>query len=74
MIVASTIAGSDFQPLRAQVPLHLVEQPPTQIVLFEKVTEAAHRSLIRHWLAAQVDAYKPPHRRRIVKCLFDRRV
>jgi len=46
-------AGRNFQPLRSQVPLHLVEQPPTQIVLFEQVTEAAHRSLIRHWLAAK---------------------
>ena len=46
-------AGRNFQPLRSQMPLHLVEQPPTQIVLFEQVTEAAHRSLIRHWLAAK---------------------
>jgi hypothetical protein len=41
-------AGGYLQPLRGQVPLHLVEQPPAQIVLFEQVTEAAHRRLIRH--------------------------
>src|SRR5262249_8802464 len=58
-------AGSDFQPLRRQVPLHLVEQTPAQIVRLGQVAKAAHCRLIRHWLAATLDADEPPHRLRI---------
>jgi len=49
-------AGGHLQPLRGQVPLHLVEQPAAEIVLLEQVAKAAHRRLIRHRLAAEVDA------------------
>jgi hypothetical protein len=52
----------------------LVEQPPAQIVFLEQVAEAAHRRLVRHRLAAKVDANKTPHRRRIVQRLFHRRI
>ena len=55
--------SSDFQPLRRQVPLHLVEQPPGQIVLLEQVAEAAHRGLVRNRLAAEID----PDERRIAR-------
>jgi hypothetical protein len=44
-------AGSHFQALGGQVPLHLVEQPPAQIVLLQQVAEAAHRRFIRHRLS-----------------------
>jgi hypothetical protein len=40
------------------VLLHLVEQPLAQIMLLEQVAEAAHCRLIRHCLAAKVDANK----------------
>ncbi|HEY4042801.1 MAG TPA: hypothetical protein VGM32_13275, partial [Rhodopila sp.] len=44
MIMASTIVPVEIvQPLLGQVPLHLVKQPPTQIVRFKQVAEAAHR-------------------------------
>jgi hypothetical protein len=45
------------------VPLHLVEQPPGQIVLLEQVAEAAHRGLVRNRLAAEID----PDERRIAR-------
>jgi hypothetical protein len=38
------------------VPVHLVEQPPAQVMLLEQVAEAAYRRLSRHRLAAEVDA------------------
>src|SRR6202011_3581855 len=41
-------AGGDLQPLGREMPLHLIEQPPAQIVLFEQVAEAAHRGLVGH--------------------------
>ena len=37
-----------------------------KIVRLEQVAEAAHRGLVRHRLAAEIDADKNPHRRRIV--------
>ena len=40
------------------VSLDLVEQPPAQIVRLEQVAEAAHRGLVRHRLAAQINADK----------------
>jgi hypothetical protein len=47
MIVASTIvAGGELQSLLRQLRLHLVEQPPAQIVRFEPMAEAAHRRLV----------------------------
>src|SRR5215472_7205209 len=67
-------AGGLLQSLRRQMPLYLVEQPPAQILRLEQVAESTHRGLIRHRLAAEVDADKTPHRLRIVKRLFDRRV
>jgi hypothetical protein len=36
--------------------------------------QAAHRRLIRHWLAAKVDVNKTPHRLRIVERFFGCRV
>jgi hypothetical protein len=51
-------ASGHLQSLGRQMPLHLVEQLPAQIVLLEQVTKAAHRGLIRHRLAAEIDATK----------------
>ena len=73
-IVASTIVPvATFSPSRP-APLHLLEQPPAQIMRLEQMTEAAHRSLTRHRLATEVDAIKMPHRLRIVERLFHCRV
>jgi len=76
MMVASTIAPvATVSPLAAKLPLHLVEQPPAQIVLLEQVAETAHRGLVRRRFATEVDPdKKAAHRPRIVKRLFDRRV
>src|SRR5215470_10414861 len=38
------------------------------------MAEAAHRRLVRHRLTAEINPDKNPHRLRIVKRLFDRRV
>src|SRR6478735_9394773 len=56
------------------MPLHLVEQLLAQIVLLDQVTKAAHRRLVRHRLAAEIDPDKAAHRRRIVERLLDRRI
>jgi hypothetical protein len=60
--------------LGGQVPLHLVERPPAQIMRLEQMAEPTHRRLVRHRLAAEVDANKMPHRPRIVERLFHCRV
>jgi hypothetical protein len=54
--------------------MHLIEQPPTEIVLLEQMAKAAHCCLIRHRFAAEIDADKIAHRRRIIERLLDRRV
>jgi hypothetical protein len=36
-------AGRNLQPVGRQVPLYLVEQLPTQIVLLQQMAEATHR-------------------------------
>ena len=36
--------------------------------------ELADRRLVRHRLAAQINALKLPHGTRVVQCLFDRRI
>jgi hypothetical protein len=59
-------ASGHLQSLGRQVPLHLLEQPLAQIVLFEQVTEAANRRLVRYRLAAEVDA----DRRQLTAQLF----
>jgi hypothetical protein len=57
MIVASTMVPvATFQPLLFQMPLHLIEQSAAQIVRLEQVAEAAHRRLVRHRLATEIDA------------------
>src|SRR6516164_7123517 len=56
------------------MPLHLVEQLPAQIVGLQQMAEAAHRGLVRHWLAAEINADEIAHRQRIVECLFHRRI
>ena len=67
-------AGGHLQPLGGEMPLHLGEQPPAQIVRLQQVAEAAHRRLVRNRLAAEVDADETPHRQRIVERFFHRRV
>src|SRR5215469_14742608 len=45
-----------------------------QWVLLEQMAEAAHRRLVRHRLAAEIDADQIAHGPRIVERLFRRRV
>jgi hypothetical protein len=52
-------AGGHLQALRGQVPVHLVEQSPPQIMLLQQMAEAAHCRLVRYRLAAEIDADKP---------------
>ena len=56
------------------MPMHRVEQLPAQIVGLQQMAEAAHRGLVRHRLAAQINADEIAHGQRIVECLFHRRV
>jgi hypothetical protein len=51
-------AGGHLKSVRRQVPVHLVEQSVAQIVLLQQMAKAAHRRLIGHRLAAEVDANK----------------
>jgi hypothetical protein len=46
----------NLQSLGCELPLHLVEQRPAQIVLLQQVAEATHCRLVRHRLAAEIDA------------------
>ena len=46
-------------------------RPPIGV---ERMAEAAHCRLVGHRLAAEIDADKTAHRRRIVECLLHRRV
>src|SRR5438105_7052168 len=72
MIVASTIVPvATFSPFAAKCRC---TSSLAQIVRFEQMTEAAHRRLVGHRLAAEVDVDKMPHGRRIVERLFHRRV
>ena len=59
-------AGCHLQSPGRQMPLDLVKQPPAQIVRLEKMAETAHRSLVGHRLASEVDANKLPHRQQSV--------
>src|ERR1700757_2881093 len=56
------------------MPLHLVEQLLAQIVGFQQMAEAAHRRLVRHRLAAEINPDEIAHGQRIVEHLFHRRV
>src|SRR6516164_4615138 len=67
-------AGGHLQSLCHQMPLHFIKQLPAQIMLFQQMAEAAHCRLVRHRLAAEIDADKIAHRHRIVERLFHRRV
>src|SRR5438067_5060194 len=72
MIVASTIVPvATFSPFAAKCRC---TSSLAQIVRFEQMTEAAHRRLVGHRFAAEVDADKMPHGRRIIERLFHRRV
>jgi hypothetical protein len=44
-------AGGHLHSLGCQVPLHLIEQPPAEIVRLQQVAEAAHRKdlLLSHF-------------------------
>jgi len=56
------------------MPPHLCEELLTKLVRFEQMAEAAHRGLVGHRLAAEIDPDKTAHRPRIVKRLFHCRV
>jgi hypothetical protein len=66
-------AGTDGQPLRAQMLGDVVEEPLAQPVLFEQMPKLADGRFVRHWFLAQVDPDKGPQRRRVVQRLLHRR-
>ena len=66
--------GGNLEPVRFKMAMHLFEYSRPQMVGFEKVAEAAHRGLVGHRLATQINANERPHRRRIIKRFFRRRV
>src|SRR4029077_19045173 len=54
-------ADGYLQSLGLQMPLHLVEQLPPQIVLLEQMAEAAHRRFVGHRLAGENNSgHNPP--------------
>ena len=65
--------GRNLQPFGREMTLHLIKQPPAQIVRLEQMAEAAHRRLVWRRLVAKVDADKTPHRQRTIQPLFHRR-
>ena len=52
----------------------LRQHPRSQIMSFQKMAELAHRRLVRHRLAAQIDLRKSPPHRRVVQSFLHRRV
>jgi hypothetical protein len=67
-------ASRHLQSPGLQMPMHFLEDPAAQVVLLQQMPEAANRGLVRHRLAAQVDADEAAHRRRIIERFLDRRV
>jgi hypothetical protein len=57
-----------------QIAVHCGQHLLAQIVALQQVAELAHRRLVRRRLAAQVDAHKPAHGKRVVKRILDRRI
>jgi len=45
-----------------------------EVVLFQKMTKLADRCLVGHWLTAKIDLRELAHQRRVIQCLFYRRV
>lgn len=43
-------------------------------MLLEQVAEVENRCLVRHWLAAPIDARKAPQHERLIQRVLDRRV
>ena len=56
------------------MPLHFIKQLPAQIMLFQQMTEAAHCRLVRHRLAAEIDADKIANGCQIIDRFLHRRV
>ncbi len=67
-------ALGNLDPARLEMAVNLLEHPSAQIVLLEQMAETAHRRLVGHRLAAQVDADEAPHRKRVIQRLLDRRI
>src|SRR5215467_7542716 len=57
-------APGDAYALRLQVQIHSPQNLFSQMVLFQQMTELAHRRLVRYWLGSQVNPRKLPQRRR----------
>jgi hypothetical protein len=67
-------AGAHRDALGAQVLADGVEEDVAEPVLLEPMAELAHRGLVRHRLAPEIDADERPHRRRVVQRFFHGRV
>jgi hypothetical protein len=74
MMVASTIVPRlTFSPWVARDANPRKELFP-DLVSFQQMPKLADRRLIRHGLAAQINAHKLPHGMRVVQRLFDCRI
>src|ERR1035437_3999630 len=67
-------ASGDLDATTFQMKVHCLQYRATEVVLFQKMTKLADRRLVRHRLVAKIDLRELAHQRRVVQCLFDRRV
>jgi len=67
-------AGAQHQPLARQQCIHGLEDSQAQFVLFEQMTEAQGRALIRQAIDAYIQARKLSIQRYVVKRLFHDRI
>ena len=66
--------GADLEALLSQVRVDRGEDLRAQLIGLQQMAELADRRLVRHRLAAQVDADELAHRTRIVQRFLDRRI
>jgi hypothetical protein len=67
-------AVPDLHASAREVGVDRLEDALAEPVPFEQMAELADRRLVRHALAIQVDADKPPHRPDVVQLLLDREI
>ena len=63
MMVASTIVPvPTFRPGFSRCSLTVANLFSSKLVLLQQVAELANRGLVWHWLTAEIDTGKLPHR------------
>ena len=71
MMVASTIVPvPTFRPRTLKMLVDGGKYLSSKLVLLQQVAELANRGLVRHWLTAEIDTGKLPHRSRVIQRLL----